>query len=117
MSTLLHICDAQDIATMIPYLVREITYNSFQVQTILSTNPKAILADYHATTPVSVVMIEHPHDISQIIQQVQSHRDLATAKLLIITGRPTQYQGLMSDMVYIGDKLDRLPMLRTLLSD
>jgi len=117
MPTLLHLCDAQDIAKMIPYLVRDITHDSFQVETILTADPESTLANYVTSAPVTVVMIEYPRDIERIIQQVQAHRNLAAAKLLIITGRPSQYHALMSETVYIGDKLDRLPMLRALLAD
>ena len=117
MSTILHFCDDPTIASMITYLIRELTHNAYHVETINTTHPEGAIAEYTTTKPISIVVVEYPEKVEPTIQQLRRHPQFLDAKILIITGRPTLYQSLISDTVAIGDKLDRVPMLRAFLSE
>ena len=117
MPTILHYCDDSSIAKIIQYLVRDLTQGAYHVETIPTAHPETAIAEYTNTEIVPIVMIEYPQDVAATIEQLHKHHQFRNAKVVIITSKPQLYQSLMSDTVAIGDKLDRVPMLRSFLSE
>ena|ERR1700712_1393396 len=117
MPTFLHFCDDPTIAIFMRHLVRDLTQDVYRFETINTAHPETAIAAYTSTEAIGIVVVESPRDIAAVIQQLRAHPQLNDANVMIITGRPQLYQSLASAKVAIGDKLDRIPMLRTLLSE
>ena len=116
MPVILHFSDTPDYILLVQYFIRETTQGAFHVEAIHTSNPETAIAKYQGSEPVPIVLVEYPRDVAATIQQLRALPNFAHAIILIITGRPQDYQALTSATVMIGDKIDHLRMLNAALA-
>lgn len=116
MPTFLHFSDTPDYRYIVQHVIRNTTQGAFRVEAIPTSHPEAAIAKYQSANPISIVLVEYPRNVAATIQQLRAHPNFAEAIILIITGRPQDYQALTSATVMIGDKVDHIPMLSAALA-